>query len=266
MWRHQLHARQVFDVRARARGLLDNRDFLARLRGVRMHERVMLLRQARDRLEQIARARDGKSRRERRVQTAVGGAVPAFVDRDAFVDRMPRLLPQALRRLRVEVHHAFADRRAQTAGVHLLKHHIRVVHRLHRQHRGGAARQELRRGQPCGGAQRLRGVRGFHRPHARAQPVHQLQVVRVAAKQCLAEMNVGLDQPGQDVPAARLDDAVVVAGEIRSNRRDAAVPDRHIAFNHIPAIVHRQDSAAADQQGHEQLSALNSQGSLRVQP
>ena len=55
-------------------------------------------------------------------------------------------------------------------------------------------REQLGGGEPRRRAQRRRRVRRFHRPDARAQPVHQRQIVGVAAKQRLAEMDVGLDE------------------------------------------------------------------------
>ena len=58
----------------------------------------------------------------------------------------------------------------------------------------------------AGGAQRRRRVRRFHRPDAALQPVEQRHVVGVAAEQRLAEMDVRLDEAGQQVGAARVDD------------------------------------------------------------
>ena len=63
---------------------LDDRDFLARLRCVSVHQRVVLIRQAGDGFEQLARAGNGEPRRERGVQAAVRRAVPARADRDRF--------------------------------------------------------------------------------------------------------------------------------------------------------------------------------------
>ena len=94
-------------------------------------------------------------------------------------------------------------------------------------------------------------VRGFHRPHAGAQPVHQRQIVGVAAEQRLAEVDVRLDEPRQHVAAARVDDAVVRLGDVRSDRGDAAVPDRHVAVDDVEPVVHREDEAAANQERHE---------------
>ena len=38
-----------------------------------------------------------------------------------------------------------------------------------------------------------------------------------------------------------------MAGEVRRDRGDAAVADRHVALDDLEAIVHRDDDAAADQ-------------------
>jgi hypothetical protein len=60
---------------------------------------------------------------------------------------------------------------------------LRVVHRLHRQHRRRAAGQELVTGKAGRGRQRRGRVRRLHRPDACAEPLEQSQIVRVAAKQ-----------------------------------------------------------------------------------
>ena len=64
-----------------------------------------------------------------------------------------------------------------------------------------AAAARLQRGAPRR-AQRCRRVRGLHRPDAPPQPLEQRQVVGVAAEQRLAEMDVRLDEAGQQIPAA----------------------------------------------------------------
>ena len=62
--------REILEVRQPARQLPHDFDFVPILRRVRMDERVFALRQCRDRLEQITRARHGEPRRERRAQPA----------------------------------------------------------------------------------------------------------------------------------------------------------------------------------------------------
>ena len=52
-------------------------------------------------------------------------------------------------------------------------------------------------------------MRRLHGPHARLEPVEQRQVVGVAAEKRLAEMDVRLDQAGEDVVAFAVDRPVV---------------------------------------------------------
>ena len=240
-------ARYSMFVRAAGR-LLDDRDLVARFRRVGVHERVLLNPTG---WRPLRAARASRTRRSAARTPRAGARWPRRASaRGSRRSRRstPRVLLQPLRHLRVEVHHALADRRAQPALRDRFEHHIGVVHRLHRQHRGRAAAQQLGRRQPRRGAQRLGRVRGFHRPDARPQPVHQREIVGVAAEQRLTEVNVRLDEAGQHVAAARLDDAIVTAGEVRPDRGDAAVADRDVALDDVEAVVHRKNDAAADEE------------------
>ncbi len=76
------------------------------------------------------------------------------------------------------------------------------------------------------------------------------KIVRVAAKERLTEVDVRLDETGEDVPAARVDDAIVRFGDGRRHGRDAAAANRHVAFDDVEPVVHRDDDAASDEQGH----------------
>ena len=125
--------------------------------------------------EQLARARDGEPRRERGAQPAVGRAVPALADARRSRRSTPRVCSCSRGgTVGVGVHHALADRRAHAA--------------LGRRPRTPTSvsctvsivstavvplQQQLGRREPRRGAQRRRRVRGFHRPDARPQPVHQ---------------------------------------------------------------------------------------------
>ena len=156
----------------------------------------LLVRQRRDGLEQLARAGDREARRERRAQPAVRPRRPTAV-RIARLSSIDARVSSCSRRgtSGVEVHHALADRRAQPALRHRLEDGVRVVHRLHRQHGRRAARRAARVAASRAAARSDAGrVRRFHRPDARAQPVHQRQIVGVAAEQRLAEMDVRLDE------------------------------------------------------------------------
>ena len=77
--------------------------------------------------------------KERRAQPAIGAAVPSLGDRHAFVDRPRRLFHQARRHGGVSVHHALANDGAKTHRLERFEHRIRIMHRLDRQHRGGAS-------------------------------------------------------------------------------------------------------------------------------
>ena len=57
---------------------------------------------------------------------------------------------------------------------------------------------------------------------------------------------------------------------VRADRRDAAVADRHVAVDDVEAVVHREDEAAADEEGHDSRglqSRVDLQSStFRLQP
>ncbi len=67
------------------------------------------------------------------------------------------------------------------------------------------------------------------------------QIVGVTAEERLTQMHVRLDQAGQHVAAARLDDPIVTAGEVRPDRGDPAVDDRDVALDDVEPVVHRQN-------------------------
>ena len=92
-------------------------------------------------------------------------------------------------------------------------------------------------------------------PHPAPQPLHQRQIVGEAAEQRLAQVNVRLDQAGEDVAAAGVDDTVVRLVDVRRDARDAAAPNRDVAVDDLVPIVQRDDSAFADEEGHLRRSA-----------
>ena len=63
-----------------------------------------------------------------------------------------------------------------------------------------------------------------------------------------------LNQAGQDVAAVRIDHPVVRLTNRGTGCRDAAIADRHVAIEHVEAVVHRDDDAAANEEGHGQAS------------
>ena len=114
-------------------------------------------------------------------------------------------------------------------------------------HGGRAAEQQLAGGQPRGRGERRRRVRRFHRPDALLQPVEQREIVGVAAKERLAEMNVRLDEARQQVVAGRVDDAVRARVADVADRGDPAVAHQHVALDHVERVVHRQNCGVADE-------------------
>jgi hypothetical protein len=175
--------------------------------------------------------------------------MPPFADRDALVDRCLRAFLQTPGRLGVEIHHALADRGPQPAFRHGFEHRVRIVHGLHRQHRGRAAGQELGRRQAGGSAQAVRRMRGFHGPDTTAEPLQQRQVVGIPSKQRLTQVDMGLDQTGQHVSAACVDGAIVRARNRRRDGGDAPVSNRDVSLDDVQPVVHADHDAATDEQG-----------------
>ena len=137
-------------------------------------------------------------------------AAPSHRARSASARRrQPRGLAQPRRHVLVGVHQALADRRAQPAAGQSLQSRRQCRARSPSSVPWSCRRGAARRREPRRGAQRRRRVRRLERPHPRAQPVHQREVVGQPAEERLAEMQVGLDEAGQDDRAGGIDDAVV---------------------------------------------------------
>jgi hypothetical protein len=66
----------------------------------------------------------------------------------------------------------------------------------------------------------------FHRPDPLSQPIHQRAIVRVASKECLAKMNVSLNESRENEPTARVDRLVVTAEQIGSDCGDPSIRRR----------------------------------------
>ena len=206
------------------------------LRRVRVDERVVLARQAGDRLEQLARARHGEPRRERGAQPAVGArrASACASARLSSIDAL-RLLPAAAPApsASASIMHLPIVARMPALG-RGFEHRIGVVHRLHRQHGGRAARAAARSAASRAAARSVPACARLPSARRACAAIQQRQIVGVAAEQRLAEMDVRLDEAGQQVAAARIDDRVVRAAAIAgADRRDAAVADRHVALDDV---------------------------------
>jgi hypothetical protein len=229
-------------------GLCPNEGHLvAVLAGVGVHQDPRGRGLRRDRFEQRPRARHGEPGRQRDADPPIGLPVPAAVQVDAGVEAGAPGLVQPGRRVAAVVHQALADRGADAGRGDRLEHGVGVVHGLHRQHRRRAGPQQLVDGEPRRGGQRRRRVRRFERPHALLEPLEQRQVVGQAPEQGLAQVDVGLDEAGEQVRAAGVDHRVVGLGGFRADRRDPPVTDRHRSLHDVARIVHGEDGGVADQ-------------------
>ena len=103
------------------------------------------------------------------------------------------------------VHQALADRGADAGRGQRLEHGVGVVHGLHREHRRRAGPQQLVDGEARRRGQRRRRVRRFERPHAPLQPLEQRQVVGQPPEEGLAQVDVRLDEAGEEVAAVGVD-------------------------------------------------------------
>jgi hypothetical protein len=132
-----------------------------------------------------------------------------------------------------------------------LEHGVGVVHRLHRQHRRRAGPQQLVDGEARRGGQRRRRVRRFERPHALLEPLEQRQIVGQAPEQGLAQMDVGLDEAGEEVaaPGGNLAIRRRRAGRRRPDPGDHPVRDPHVPGDDRAVVIHREDGGVADPEG-----------------
>ena len=229
---------------ARAGRSLHDRDLVARFRRVRVHQRVVLVRQAR-RPPPAARA-STTPRSAARTPRAGGRRRRRASGCGSRCSRRSSARVSSCRRrghLGVEVHHALADRRAQAALGDRLEDHVGVVHRLHRQHRRRAAATAARSSPAAPPRAAIAGVcaASIGQTRVRSQSISG-EVVGVAAKQRLAQMDVRLNQAGQHVAAARRRSTRSCGRDGRGPiARDPAVADRDVALDDVEAVVHRDD-------------------------
>ena len=233
----------------------DQRDLVAVLRRVAVHQQRMLPRQVRRR-PRAARAsttRRSAARRPRAAARWPGRAsaarAPGFRRSDACVrssSRAGTAGSASIMHLPTTARSPVGSSASNTASVSCTVSIVRT--------RGGAAQQQFGGGERRGGRERSRRVRRLHRPDARAQPVEQRQVVGIAAEQRLAQMDVRLHEAGQQVVAAGVDDV----GRERQARSTAPTETmrpssiEHVAFDHVEGVVHREDGGVANEQrsGH----------------
>src|ERR1041385_6171063 len=134
-----------------------------------------------------------------------------------------------------------------------------VSHRLHVEDRRGAAEQQLGGAEHGGGVDRRFGVRRFERPDALREPCHERQVVGESAEQRLTEMDVGLNEPGENREPAAIKRCYLFASEraaVRpSDAFDASVLQQHIRVDDPSRLIHRDDAPTAEQD-HVEIRGL----------
>ncbi len=127
------------------------------------------------------------------------------------------------------------------------KQDIRVVDGAHVEHGRGAAEQKLGDAESRRGAQRGRVVRGLERPDAFAQPGQQAVLFGQPPEEGLAQMDVRLDQAGDDDQSVSVDRALRgLASAGFGQLGDTAVgADKKVGHNYRAQRVHADQRAAA---------------------
>jgi hypothetical protein len=85
-------------------------------------------------------------------------------------------------------------------------------------------------------------VCGFHGPDTLFEPIDESKIVSRAAKECLTEMNMCLNETWNDCTTASIDHYVGCLS-CATNLRDAFVTNKQIASHDGVAIVHRHKRA-----------------------
>ena len=177
-------------------------------------------------------------------------AVPAPVQaRLSSMPGAPRSRAAAAGASRAVVHQALADRRADArcgasaSSTTSVSCTVSIVSTVVVPVRSSSCDGEPRRGRAACGR-----VRRFERPDAPLQPLEQRQIVGQPAEQRLAQVDVGLDEAGEEVAAAGVDLAI---GRRRARRRrrrprgDTPVHDPHVPGDDRAVVIHREDGGVA---------------------
>ena len=200
-------ALQILDVAGAARQPSHDFDFITRLRGVRVHEHVMLRGERGDRFEQLAGAGDREARRERDTQPAARGAMPPPVQGEAFIHRWLQALVEALWCLAGRVHHAFPDRRprphaASSSSTASVSCTVSIVSTVVVPERSSSAAASWV------AARSVAAVWAASSGQTRSRSQSSSGRSSANAKERLAQMDVRLHEPRQDVGAADVDHVI----------------------------------------------------------
>src|SRR6185503_20900491 len=134
--------------------------------------------------------------------------------------------------------HALAHGCAKPAFFDDFENFARVIDSLHRERAGSAAFDELGDTETCRCFDRCSRMRSFHWPDALFEPIDESKIIGGAAKDCLTEMNVCLNETGNNRTTVSIDHRVGCLSHA-TNFRDALIANEQITTHDGVAIVHR---------------------------
>jgi hypothetical protein len=175
-------------------------------------------------------------------------AVEASRQRLDFAAARARRFEQLRGRPLAAVHQGLAEHRTDAARLEHFTQHLGVAHRAHVVDAGDPPGDELGEPEPCRGGDRGGGVRRLERPDALAQPGEEVALLGKPAEQGLAEMEVSVDEAGNDQRPGGVDLQVGPGPrerrrDPRAERRDHPVARQQIAAQHGARVVHAQRGA-----------------------
>ena len=242
-----------------ARALRDEGDLVEVLRGVGVDDESVGPRPLPDLAQETVRAGDGEARAERDAQAAAAPPVPGLREAGRLVEGRARLPVEAGRVRRRIVHEGVAARHAHARRRRRPEDRVRVVRGRHVEDRRRAAREELGEAESRRDLQRRVVVGGLARPDVRREPGEEGQVVRAVAQERLAQVDVRLDEPGQEPHPGRVETREGPAGgrvgagarlRLGVARRDRAVLDEQRAARHdVAGARHADREGVLDEKG-----------------
>src|SRR6185369_899126 len=144
------------------------------------------------------------------------------------------------------VHHALADRRTKSGFFNDLEHFSGVVDSLHRERARSAAFNQLRNTETRRSCDRSSRVGRLHGPNALLQPVDKCEIICRAAKECLAKVNVSLDETRNYRAVASVDYNVGCLART-ADFSYAFVTNEKIAAHDGVRMIHRNERAVLDE-------------------
>jgi hypothetical protein len=121
-----------------------------------------------------------------------------------------------------------------------------MIHRFHRERAGRAAFDEFGNAETCRSFNRRRRVRRLHGPDTLSQPIDECEIVGCAPKNRLAEVNVCLDETGNDRATICVDHCIGYLSSF-ADARDAPIVDEKIATRDGIRRIHRYERAVLNE-------------------